>query len=552
MDELPHDLPRVNMTTDTLVNFTTNLNTAADKSAGSRFTRRILDNDELGALYRFGGIGGKVIDVVPEDATRKWRTVSFPIEVDRTAFDEIEKDLNVAAAFAQMGKWGRLYGTAVIIPIIEGDEGITHQPLDERTITRNKPVTGLRVLSWPDLASSAIDQMTGRQTAYIDWRDGNKAYHPSRVIGPFDGVELPISEYLMNNGRGGSVLERCYDSLMNKAAASAQIAPLIHEALVKNVGIEDLPRYLTGGPEEQKFIQRWIVTKYLSSCQNVFLYNKDREEIKDSSAVSALAGLAALLMNFGQEISGETDIPMTRLQGQVTGGLNTSAATNLRDYYSMIKAFQTSRFDPLLRKLDRLLLRSCYDGVPDGYWYEWVSLDDPTELEQAQVNKTRAETDEVQLRSGAIVPAHVSARIAKDGPYEVSEEFVAAVMERDGLTSKTPEKVETVETVGAPGAKLTAAGGVQSQVLNGAQISSLIEIAKGVKHGEISAESGIAIVRISVPSLSEQQAQDIVGEFDREAANRKVAEEKERINGMQKTQTAEEVKPDDDQSVPTR
>lgn len=535
--------PHVKMTTDTLVNLTTNLNTNADKSVGSRFVRRYLGNDELGAMYRFGGIAGKVIDVVPEDATRKWRTCSFPSEVDRGPFEEIEKKLRVAAAVATLGKWGRLYGTAVIIPIIPGEEGRTSEPLDIRTISRNKPVTGLRVLSWPDFASMAIDQTTGRQTAYIDWRDGNKVYHPSRIIGPFDGIELPISEYAMNNGRGGSVLERCYDSLMNKAAASAQIAPLIHEALVKNVGIEDLPRYLSGGPLEQQFLNRWIVSKFLSSSQNVFLYNKGQEEIKDSSSVSAIAGLAALLNEFGQELSGETDIPMTRLQGQVTGGLNTSAATNLRDYYSMVKAYQTNRLDPVMMRLDEFLLRSCYDGIPDGYWYEWVSLDDPTELEQAQVNKTRAETDEIQLRTGAIVPAHVSARIAKDGPYEVDEEFVNFAMERDGLTTKTAEPEAALPTTGGT-------GGIQAEVLNGAQIASLIEIAKGVKLGEISVESGIAIVRVSVPSLTEQQAKDIVGEYNEEAARKAKEQREQAINGMRQRQgqeTSEEVKPDADQ-----
>ena len=225
--------------------------------------------------------------------------------MDRKTFETKEKELGVASAFARMGKWGRLYGTAIIIPIIANDkDGDTSEPLDERTISPDNPVTGLRVLSWPDLAAAQLDRKTERTSMFIDWRDGNRAYHPSRVIGPFDGIELPLTEYRYSAGRGGSVLERCYDSLLNKAQASAQISPLIHEALVKLVGIDDLPRYLSGGADEQKFIQRWIVAKRLASCQNVMLYDKGREEIKDSTAVSALAGLAALLTEFGQSSPG--------------------------------------------------------------------------------------------------------------------------------------------------------------------------------------------------------------------------------------------------------
>jgi uncharacterized protein len=532
------------ITGDTLVNFETNLNTLADKSLGSSFQRRALGADEFGAMYRFGGIAGKIIDVVPDDATRKWRTLTLPATVDRKAFETKEKELGVASAFARMGKWGRLYGTAIIIPIIANDkDGDTTEPLDERTISPDNPVTGLRVLSWPDLVSTQLDRMTERPSVFIDWRDGNRAYHSSRAIGPFDGIELPLDEYSRNAGRGGSVLERCYDSLLNKAQASAQISPLIHEALVKLVGIDDLPRYLSGGADEQKFIQRWIVAKRLASCQNVMLYDKGREEIKDSTAVSALAGLAALLTEFGQELAGECDIPMTRLQGQVTGGLNTSASTNLRDYYSMVKAFQSNRFEPLLAKLDRLLLRSCYGDLPADYWMEWAALDDPTELEQAQVNKTNAETDEIQLRTGAIVPAHVSARINEDGPYELSEEFIEFMKERDGLTTaaKPTEEMTTVSTGGGGGAE------IQSQVLNGAQISGLIEIATKVKSGEISAESGVAIVRVSVPSLTEEQARDIVGEYDEAAAEKAEKQKEQAFNGMQKP---EEVDPPDANQPP--
>ena len=165
---------------------------------------------------------------------------------------------------------------------------------------------------------------------------------------------------------------------------------------------------------------------------------------------------------------------MTRLQGQVTGGLNTTASTNLRDYYSMVKAFQSNRFEPLLAKLDRLLLRSCYGDLPADYWMEWAALDDPTELEQAQVNKTNAETDEIQLRTGAIVPAHVSARINEDGPYELSEEFIEFMKERDGLTTAAkPTEEMTAASTGGGGAE------IQSQVLNGAQISGLIDSDQG-------------------------------------------------------------------------
>lgn len=498
---------------DTLLNFTTNLNTSADKSTASYFTRRIFTEDELGAMYRFGGIAGKIIDVVPSDATRKWRIMTLPDGMDKKPFDELEKSLAVSRRMCTVGKWARLYGTAIVALVIKGHDDITHEPLIEESISRNNPLTELRVLNRYDLNASQIDKRTNRPSAFIDWRDG-KTYHPSRILGPFDGIELPLGEYQLNYGWGGSILERCYDSLLNKAQAAAQISPLIHEALVKVVGIDDLSKYLNGGTAQEKFTLRWMVAKRLASTQNVFLHDKTTEEVKDVSSTSALQGLASLLEVFGQELAGECDIPMTRLQGKVTGGLNTSAPENLKDYYAMISSYQQNTLGPELNRLDRVLMRSAYSRVPEGFWSEWAPLDEPSEDESAATELKKAQGAEINYRIGAITPAHVSERLAKEGPYELSDEFLTAVKERDGLEvgeegeRKEEAVLELPEGVEAPG---IGGAGVQSQVLNGAQISALIEISTKVKSGELAEESGVAIVRVAVPTLTEAEARAIVG-----------------------------------------
>jgi hypothetical protein len=243
---------------------------------------------------------------------------------------------------------------------------------------------------------------------------------------------------------------------------------------------------------------------------------------------------------FGQELAGECDIPMTRLSGESAGGLNSTGEGNLKDYKSMVVAYQKYSLGPILRKLDSLLMRSIYGSEPKGWWYEWNPIDDPTEDEKASINLKKVQTDEIASRMGAIKPAHATMRIDNDGPYEVSEEFLDAVQERDGLTNTNTEAETNVAAGGS--------GEVQSQVLNGAQIASLVEIAKSVKLGDISPESGLAIVRIAVPSLTEEQARDIVGEYDEEAAEEAKAEKEKAFNGMQKTKTSEEVKPPVDET----
>ena len=58
---------------------------------------------------------------------------------------------------------------------------------------------------------------------------------------------------------------------------------------------------------------------------------------------------------------------------------------------------------------------------------------------------------------------------------------------------------------------------VQKQALNGAQIASMVEIIQGVSQGTVAADSAIALLLVAIPSLTEQQAKDII---DPAAANR--------------------------------
>lgn len=494
--------------TDSMQNLVTNMGTESDKSTYSHFVERRITERELIALYRFGGIGGKIVDIVPDDETRQWRTVTIPAPIEREPFDDFEKILQVKETLAEARRWARLFGGSVILIEVEGDA--PREPLVEASISRNKPITALHVRTRHDIAPASLDLRTMRPEEYRDFRGTGDTYHPSRVLGPFDGIPLPRRELERNYGWGGSVIERAIDALIAEGETAGQISPLVHEALVQYVGVKNLAQYLKNDEEQRRFEKRWALGKFLASVHNVYIYDSIEEVIGEKSSMAAVTGLADLLEKNANRVASIVDIPMTRLFGQVTGGLNTSASTNLKDYYNAISSSQ-KKMEAVLTKLDRLMLRSVYGTVPAGYWYEWVPLDEPTSKERSETDRARAETDRTLYEVGAILPAHIARRIQKDGPYELSDEYCEALEERDGL--REGKALTFAAGTGVePGTPSTPAGGeVQKQALNGAQITSLVEIGAKVRVGELSPEQAVAIILVSIPSLSPEEARSIAG-----------------------------------------
>jgi len=78
----------------------------------------------------------------------------------------------------------------------------------------------------------------------------------------------------------------------------------------------------------------------------------------------------------------------------------------------------------------------------------------------------------------------------------------------------------------------TPVDNVQSQVLNGAQVSSMVEIAQTVKSGILSREQGVAIIKLAVPMVGDDMAGQIAGDYDPTMAQE-----------VQKTEAALEPKP---------
>src|SRR5271154_1166662 len=113
---------------DNLVNFVSGLGTWKDPTTASRYQLLLLDRDTVETAYRSDWLAKRVIDTLPEDATREWR--NWQASNDQIeAIEGLEKKFRVQEKMKLAMIRARLYGGAgLVIGVNDGQP--SEMPLD--------------------------------------------------------------------------------------------------------------------------------------------------------------------------------------------------------------------------------------------------------------------------------------------------------------------------------------------------------------------------------------------------------------------------------------
>ncbi|WP_250512687.1 DUF1073 domain-containing protein [Caballeronia sp. INDeC2] len=386
---------------DSFANFAARVGVGTDnQSSNSTYQFDFISRNriKLEAMYRSSWIVGQAVDVVAEDMTR----AGIEIVGDTVQPDDKER---VYKAFQRLGvwdkttdtaKWGRLYGGAIAVMLIDGQNMAT--PLRPETVGKDQ-FKGLYVLDrWmcqPSLTQKVAEfgPHFGEPMNYTVQTsqtplDG-KVIHYSRVL-RFDGVDLPYQQRFSEQGWGQSVIERLYDRLVAFDSTTQGIAQLVYKAHLRTLKVKDLRSVLAaGGPAERALLRNVDFIRRFQSNEGLTLI--DAEDEFDSHQFT-FSGLDNVLLQFGQQLSGALQIPLVRLFGQSPAGLNATGESDLAMYHDNIKQQQERRlrspFDTLLEVQWRSEL-----GIdpPEGMTFEFRSLEQMSDVEKSTVANTVAD-----------------------------------------------------------------------------------------------------------------------------------------------------------------
>lgn len=133
---------------------------------------------------------------------------------------------------------------------------------------------------------------------------------------------------------------------------------------------------------------------------------------------TSLSDLDSAIMTQYQLVSAASDVPATKLLGTQPKGFNATGEFEEASYHEFLESLQEHDLTPLVQRHHEMVIRSDvapkFGIKPFGTDVNWLPLDAPTALEQAQVNESKSATDVNLVNSGAITPLEVRQRLVND------------------------------------------------------------------------------------------------------------------------------------------
>ncbi len=409
-DNKTRDKAKKASTVDSFVNFAMNLGIGTDNpmSASSYGFNPITRNrTQLEWIHRGSWLGGVAVDVVADDMTRAGITIKGEMEPeDIQRLEEVAVSLGVWQSINDTIKWSRLYGGALAVILIDGQDPET--PLRLKTIKKGQFCGLLSLDRWmvepsmsdlvteygPNLGQPKFYTVTSNAPALSRMK-----IHYSRCV-RLEGVRLPYWQRVMENLWGLSVIERLYDRMIAYDSASTGAAQLVYKSYLRTYKIKDLREVISSGGDALNGLTKYVdMMRRFQGIEGITLL--DAEDDVTSETHSAFGGLADALTQFGQQLSGALQIPLVRLFGQSPMGFSTGD-TDLRNYYDTIKQQQEKDLRVAVTKIYRAMAASEGVDFPGGTRIEFNSLWQLDDKEKAEIASNVGDTVSKAEESGLI------------------------------------------------------------------------------------------------------------------------------------------------------
>lgn len=419
----------------------------------------------LESMYRSSWVVGQAVDVVADDMTREginMRGLDAPEDGE-----EIQQELDRLQVWGKLNKtikWSRLYGGAIAVMLIDGQNVST--PLNIKTIGKDQ-FKGLLVLDRWMVTPTLNDLVTdygpdyGMPRFYDVITDSvglcNQRVHYSRVV-RMDGVELPYWQAIAENLWGQSVIERLEDRLTIFDSATLGAGQLVYKAHLRTYKVKKLREIIAkGGMLYDALVKQIEQIRMWQSNEGMTLM--DAEDTFETHQYS-FSGLDDLLIQFGQQISGALGIPLVRLFGQSPAGMNSTGESDLSNYYDNINQQQEGRMrTPLQTLIEVVSLSKLGKSLPESFKFDFASLWQIDEKVKAEVANTivqavtTAEENGLISRSTALKELRQSSEVTGVFSHISDEEIENADDDPPAPRSELEDEEPNQPTDTAPGAE---------------------------------------------------------------------------------------------------
>lgn len=365
-----------------------------------------IQRQELEWAYQGSWICGLAVDIVAEDMTREGIDIKADDPAVIDALNAMLDDCRVWDGICDALKWSRLYGGAIAVMMIDGED--MSQPLG---VVRKDTFRGLTVFDrWQIEASTETVQKLGPDfgkpefytilsgASEIDTVKGLRVHH-SRVL-RFEGRRLPYNLRRAYQGWGASILEPIFDRVEMFDLASQGTAQLLSKAYLRYYRVKGLREILTNDMAREGFLAQM---DYMRAFQGIEGMTIGDTEDDFQTLQYTFTGIPEVLLQFGQQISGAIGVPLVRLFGQSPVGFNSTGESDLRIYYDNVRHDQDTDLRPGLKRLLNVMYESATGAKPGrDLLFEFRSLWQMTNEQKAQAAQTLTGSIIAALQADAI------------------------------------------------------------------------------------------------------------------------------------------------------
>ena len=365
----------------------------------------------LNSMYRSGGILQSVVDIIPADMCREWFTLGG--DIDPEDMDKLEtatRRTKLRASIIEGLKWGRLYGGAIGLIMIRGQERMLDKPLKIESVLPDS-FAGLYILDrWSgvnpqlSLVSDISDPDFGLPEYYdINSGEGSQIVarvHHSRVV-RFTGRELPYLEKIAELYWGESEVEPIYDDIVLYDNIMHNMGNLTFRANIDTMEVQNLDQLFSVNSKEQQK-RFWDVMQAQSVAQSNFgtrLVNKGDQV---TNTQYTFTGWNYVTEAAQLNLCAKTHIPMTKLFGRAPAGLSATGEGDMKNYYDIVDGEREAKLRPVLERVLPVLCMSAWGEVPEDLSITFPPLWTPNATEIAQIAKMKADTVIAAFQSGLL------------------------------------------------------------------------------------------------------------------------------------------------------
>lgn len=400
-----------------------------------------------------------------EDACRNgWELKVGGKEVDKEIMDRIrEKDIDygIERNLTELTRFTNIFGIRVAIFKVKSDDPLYYEkpfnidgvaPGSYQGISQIDPYWMTPLLT--NDSTSDPSSIHFYDPEY--WVISGKKYHRSHLIisrGPQPADILKPTYIFGGVSLVQRILERVYAA--ERVANEAPLLALNKRTTAIHV---DVAKAITNEAEFAKKIQFWA--KYRDNHAIKVLGINETIDQFDTS----LADLDAVIMNQYQIVAAIAKTPATKLLGTSPKGFNATGEFETVSYHEHLESIQRHEHQPMLNRHYEIMLKS--EEIDLNIQAIFNPVGSTSAIEQANLNKTKAETDAANVTTGAVSPEEVRDRLKQDrkSGYNLSDdieaettpgmspEALAELEKAEGTAEKFNAQASAINENGAPAA----------------------------------------------------------------------------------------------------